>query len=89
MKNEFNELAKLSWLSFSKEEEDILISDMKSMISFASELSGIEFDGENNEFQTVVERCDKTQASFEREEILKNAPTVENGYFKLPDNSGI
>lgn len=87
LKNEFNKLAKLSCLSFSDEEEKILVSDMKSMISFADELDDYLAFNETCEFSLVAERQDTKKESFPASEILKNAPTVEDGHFKLPDKA--
>ena len=85
-KEEVQKLAKLSKLSFTEEEMEALTVDMQSIVSFADMISKAEFsekDGiEPDSLQPLRE--DTVLPSYPREEILKNAPTPEDGFFKLP-----
>ena len=77
-------LSKLSALALSEEETDLLCNDMNKIMEFASEI-------ENSDEETgvllnenkVILREDNIKASYNREDILKNAPTSHNGFFKL------
>lgn len=78
-------LSKLSQLALSEEETDLLCEDMNRIMEFASQ---IENDYEEigvslNENKDAL-REDNIEASYDREDILKNAPTSYDGFFKLP-----
>ena len=77
-------LSKLSALALTDEETDMLYDDMKSIIEFAST---IENDYAENDFSLEnnvnAMREDEVEASYERDDILKNAPDSHDGFFKL------
>ena len=88
-REEVIKLAKLSKLTLSDEEIDRLTVDMQSIVSFADMISKAEFDesdGISIENPQPL-REDLVVQSYPRELILKNAPTAEDGFFKLPRRS--
>lgn len=77
-------IARLAKLSVKPEELDGLTKDMNSIIEFADAVNSVaatdsDFDNINN--LANVFREDEVVPSFDREEILKNAPNQEGGYF--------
>ncbi|MCI1965424.1 MAG: Asp-tRNA(Asn)/Glu-tRNA(Gln) amidotransferase subunit GatC [Oscillospiraceae bacterium] len=81
---EIMKIARLAKLSVKPEELDGLTKDMNSIINFADTVNSVaaadsDFDNLNN--LANVFREDTVVPSFDREEILKNAPNQEDGYF--------
>lgn len=79
-------LARLSMLTLSDEEAAELSEDMKTVISFADMLNKGDFC-ENTDISDdfgASLREDIINPSYERADILKNAKTSEDGYFRLP-----
>lgn len=77
-------IAALAKLSVSPEELDGLTKDMNGIIGFADTINSVsadvsDFDNINN-LENVF-REDVVEPSFDREEILKNAESREDGYF--------
>ena len=85
-REEVVKLAKLSKLTLSDEEIDRLTGDMQSIVSFADMISKAKYEEPDgisaNDLPQLRE--DVVRASYDREDILKSAPTSEDGYFKLP-----
>ncbi len=89
-KEELIDLATLAKLDISDQDVDKLLADMEKIIEFANQInsasvSEVEFDSINN-LQNVY-REDVVSRSYSQEDILKNAKTVEDGFFRL-DNRG-
>ena len=89
-KEELINLATLAKLDISDQDVDKLLADMEKIIEFANQInsasvSDVEFDSINN-LQNVY-REDVVSRSYSQEDILKNAKTVEDGFFRL-DNRG-
>ncbi len=79
-------IARLAKLSVKPEELDGLTKDMNGIIEFANTINKVSaedtgFDNINN--LSNVFREDTVVPSYDREEILKNAPEEEDGYFLL------
>lgn len=77
-------IANLAKLSVSPEELDELTGDMNEIIGFADTINAAsadasDFDNINN--LSNVFREDAVVPSYEREEILKNAESQDDGYF--------
>ena len=77
-------IAALAKLSVEPEELESLTRDMNDIIGFADAVNSVvaeasDFDNVNN--LSNVLREDEVKPSFDREEILKNAPVQEDGYF--------
>lgn len=88
-RDEVVKLAKLSKLTLSDKEIDALTVDMQSIVSFADMISKAKYDEPNGIYAENLAplREDDVIPSYDREDILKNAPTAEDGYFKLPRRS--
>ena len=89
-KEELINLATLAKLDIFDQDVDKLLADMEKIIDFANQInsasvSDVEFDSINN-LQNVY-REDVVSRSYSQEDILKNAKTVEDGFFSL-DNRG-
>ena len=77
-------IAALAKLSVAPEELDGLTKDMNEIIGFADTVNTI--GAESSNFDNInrlsnVFREDAVEPSFDREEILKNAESREDGYF--------
>ena len=84
------QMARLSKLYIKEEEMDALTKDMDNIIAFAETISTAQceqtnFDNINN--LTNVLREDVVVPSYDREEILKNAESQDEGYFLLKRRS--
>ena len=82
--------ARLSKLYIKEEELDALTKDMDNIIAFAETISTAQceqtnFDNINN--LTNVLREDVVVPSYDREEILKNAESQDEGYFLVKRRS--
>ena len=81
-------VARLARLKLSPQEKQTLSRDMAEIITFADTLSELDTDGVPITAHVVpmanVFRDDEPQNSFTREELLKNAPSSENGYICVP-----
>ena len=78
------QMARLSKLYIKEEELDALTKDMDNIIAFAETISTAQceqtnFDNINN--LSNVLREDVVVPSYDREEILKNAESQDEGYF--------
>lgn len=81
---EILKIAKLAKLSVSADELVRLTKDMNEIIGFADTINAVssdasDFDNINNLSNAFRE--DIVEPSYDREEILKNAPNQEDGYF--------
>jgi len=81
---EILKIAKLAKLSVSADELVQLTKDMSEIIGFADTINAVvsessDFDNINNLSNAFRE--DVVVPSYDREEILKNAPSQEDGYF--------
>ena len=84
------QMARLSKLYIKEEELDALTKDMDNIIAFAETISTAQceqtnFDNINN--LTNVLREDVVVPSYDREEILKNAESQDEGYFPVKRRS--
>ena len=84
------QMARLSKLYIKEEELDALTKDMDNIIAFAETISAAQceqtnFDSINN--LSNVLREDVVVPSYDREEILKNAESQDEGYFLVKRRS--
>ena len=84
------QMARLSKLYIKEEELDALTKDMDNIIAFAETISAAQceqtnFDNINN--LSNVLREDAVVPSYDREEILKNAESQDEGYFLVKRRS--
>ena len=81
-------VAKLARLNLSEEETEKLQSDMESIIEFANTLNELDTEGvvptAHARPMSNAFREDVIKESYDREEMLKNAPESEDGGFAVP-----
>lgn len=81
-------IAKLARLEFSDEELEKYTKNMSDIVDFANSLSKIDVSGvePTNHILEIknVFRKDEIKPSYDREEILKNAPTKAGGCVSVP-----
>ena len=87
-KDEVRYIAKLSKLNVEDEKLDKMTSDLSSIVEFANNLSTIDIDGVRPTAHILdiknVFRKDEVSDSYDREEILKNAPESQAGCICVP-----
>ena len=87
-KEEILHVAKLARLNLSEEETEKLQSDMESIIEFANTLNELDTEGvvptAHARPMSNAFREDVIKESYDREEMLKNAPESEDGGFAVP-----
>jgi aspartyl-tRNA(Asn)/glutamyl-tRNA(Gln) amidotransferase subunit C len=81
-------VAKLSRIKLTPEEEKMYVSQLKDIVQYVEKLSELKVDDVLPMDHVLdvknVYREDRAQASFPREDILKNAPSTDGSYFKVP-----
>lgn len=87
-REEIVHIAKLANLSLTDEEIDKYTNDMEEILTFANTVNNV--NTENiDELASLDEnynvfRKDEVKVFENREELLKNAPSQEDGMFKIP-----
>ena len=81
-------VAKLARLNLTEGEKESLTRDMEEIIAFVDKLNELDTEGvkprEHVKLIKNVFREDRVEKSYDREEILKNAPSSDDGCFKVP-----
>ncbi|OQB16118.1 MAG: Aspartyl/glutamyl-tRNA(Asn/Gln) amidotransferase subunit C [Firmicutes bacterium ADurb.Bin193] len=81
-------VANLAHLKISEDEQDAFVSDMENIISFADILSGVDTGDVEPTFHALelenVLREDVVTNDYDRDDLLKNAPSKHNGCFEVP-----
>lgn len=87
-KETIEHVANLARLNLSEEEKSTLALDMEQIISYVDKLNELDTSQVEPTNHVIpisnVFREDKSEASYPREKILANAPSSENGCFKVP-----
>ncbi len=87
-KEDVMHIAKLSKLKLTEEELEKYTEDLSSIVDFANELSSIDVEGVKPTAHILdiknVFRKDEVKPSYDREEILKNAPSKDAGCVSVP-----
>ncbi len=87
-REEIIHIAKLANLSLTDEEIDKYTNDMEEILTFANTVNNVNTDNIDElaslEENYNVFRKDEVKAFGNREELLKNAPSQEDGMFKIP-----
>ncbi len=85
---EVKHIAKLSRLNLSDEELEKYSNQLSSIVDMANEIASINTDNVKPTAHILenvnVFRKDEVAPSYDREEILKNAPTKESGCISVP-----
>lgn len=87
-KEEILHVAKLARLTLTEDETEKLRADMENIIGFANKLNELDTEGvvptAHAHPMSNAFREDVVKPSYERDEILKNAPEAEEDGFAVP-----
>lgn len=87
-KEDVEKIASLSRLKFNEEELEKFTTDLSNIVDFANTLSEINVDGVKPTAHILdiknIFRKDEIKDSYDREEILKNAPDSQAGCVSVP-----
>ncbi len=87
-KEEVLHVAKLARLNLTEEETERLMNDMGSIIGFANKLNELDTTGVVPTAHAIpmqnAFREDEVKPSYDREDILKNAPSSDGDGFLIP-----
>lgn len=76
-------------LNIREVEKESLVEDVENILKYVEVLNDIDVDNsifvDNINLETEILRDDKVDISFDRENIQKNAPSVKDGYFLVPN----
>ncbi len=83
-----DELAHLARLEFSKNEKEKIKGDLDRIITFCDKLKEVNTDGVEpliylSQEQNVL-RQDRVVSQISKDEALRNAPSADSDYFKVP-----
>jgi aspartyl-tRNA(Asn)/glutamyl-tRNA(Gln) amidotransferase subunit C len=80
-------VAKLARLELTPEETERYTQDLGKILSLVEELNEVDLSQVELDMDTSTEtvfRADKSVREFTREELIKNAPSEEDGFFRVP-----
>ena len=87
-KEDVKHIANLSKLNLTEEELEKYTTELSDIVNCANELASIDVDGVKPTAHILdiknVFRKDEVQPSYDREEILKNAPSKDAGCVSVP-----
>lgn len=87
-KEEIKHIAELSMLSLSEEEIQKYTVNMQDIVEFANKVNSLDTDGVTESAFALdtfnVFRKDEVRESFDRDELLKNAPSSNGEAYSLP-----
>ena len=87
-KEEIIHIAKLACLNLSEEEIEKYTKDMQEILEFANTVNNVNTEeiketiGANDNYN--VFRKDEVKKTVSKEELLKNAPSKDDGMFRIP-----
>ena len=87
-KEDVKQLANVSQIAMTDEEAENYVTEMQSIVDFATMLQELNTDDVEPTIhilqETNVLRPDEPKRLLTQEEALKNAPEAKDGYFKVP-----
>lgn len=87
-KKEVEHVAKLARLELTEDEKEKFTKQFSNILDYFNQLSEVNTENIEPMAHAIpmvnVMREDKAQLSYNREEILANAPLEEDGFFKVP-----
>lgn len=87
-KEQVKHVAKLARLSLTEEEVELYTKQLSKILDYIDQLSEVNTNGVEPMTQPIpmvnVMREDVVKKQFERNELLKNAPQEEYGFFRVP-----
>ena len=85
---EIEHVANLARLNLTSQEKQKMTKELAEIINFADKLNELDTQGVEPTAHvlqiTNIYREDEVRPSYDREDILANAPTVEDGCIKVP-----
>lgn len=85
---EIEHVANLARLNLTPDEKQKMTKELAEIIGFADKLNELDTQGVEPTAHVLpisnVFRKDEVRPSFDREQIISNAPTVEDGCIKVP-----
>lgn len=82
-----NHVAKLARLELTPEETERYTEDLGKILSLVEQLNELDLSAVSLDVDTntpTVMRADQGTREFTRDELLKNAPHEEEGFFRVP-----
>ena len=87
-KQQVEHVAKLARLNLSEEEKELYTKQLSKILDYIDQLNEINTEGIEPMTQPIpiinVMREDIVKKQFERQDMLKNAPHEEYGFFRVP-----
>lgn len=87
-KDTVEKLAHLARLGFSEKEKEAMLQDMNKIMAFVEKINEMELEGVEPLIYLVEEgnvmREDEVTDQVTRDEALKNAPSRDTDYFRVP-----
>jgi len=87
-REEVERVAELARLALDDEEKELFCEQLGQILEYARELAAVDTEGVEPTVHAVelhnVLRADVVRPSLPREEVLANAPEVQDGYFRVP-----
>lgn len=87
-KQTIEHVAKLSMLNLSEEEKERFTKEMEKIVSYVEKLNELDTSDVKPREHVIpmknVFRQDKVKQSYDRDSMLGNAPSSENGCFRVP-----
>jgi len=81
-------IAKLAKISVSDEEKSKFVPQLSKIITYIEKLGELDTEGISPMSSVIstknVSREDEPKPSMPRDEVLANAPSSQNGFFKVP-----
>lgn len=87
-KEQVEHVANLARLNLTDEEKEHLTKDMEAIIEFADQINSLDISDVEPTAHVIpinnVFRDDNVRPSMDRDELLSNAPNMDNGCFSVP-----
>ena len=87
-KEQVEHVAKLARLSLTNEEVDLYTKQLSKILDYIDQLNQVNTEGVEPMTQPIpkvnVTREDIVKKQFERQDVLRNAPHEEYGFFRVP-----
>ena len=87
-KEQVEHVAKLARLNLTEAEKEHFTKDMEAIIEFADQINALDINDVKPTDHVIpinnVFREDVVKPSMDRDQLLKNAPSQENGCFSVP-----
>ena len=87
-KQQVEHVAKLARLDLSEKEKELYTDQLSKILDYIDQLNEVKTEGVEPMTQPIptvnVMREDIVKKQFQREEMLKNAPHEEYGFFRVP-----